>query len=96
LPIKLLKIDKSFITDFYSKGKDTQAIVNAIMVMTEQLGIECIVEGVENQQHVDYFKKKNVHGMQGFFFYKPMSHEQLLILLQELQPEPARVRWIGF
>jgi diguanylate cyclase (GGDEF)-like protein len=81
LPIKLLKIDKSFITDFYSQGKDTQAIVNAIMVMTEQLGIQCIVEGVEKQQHVDYFKHKGVHGMQGFFFYKPMTGEKLFQLL---------------
>ena len=81
LPIWLLKIDKSFITDFYSTGKDTQAIVNAIMVMTEQLGMKCIIEGVETQQHVDYFKQKGVHGMQGFFFYKPMSGEKLLELV---------------
>lgn len=83
LPIWLLKIDKSFITDFYSTGKDTQAIVNAIMVMTEQLGIKCIIEGVEIQQHVDYFKQKGVHGMQGFFYHKPMSGEKLLELVSK-------------
>jgi len=35
LPISTLKIDKSFVTDFRSESNDTQAIVNAILVMTE-------------------------------------------------------------
>ncbi len=81
LPISILKIDKSFVTDFHSENNDTQAIVNAILVMTEQLGIQCIAEGVELQQHVDYFKEKGVHGMQGFFYHRPMSGDALQKLL---------------
>ncbi len=81
LPIWLLKIDKSFITDFSPENKDTQAIVNAIMVMTEQLGIKCIIEGVELQDQVDYFKQKGVHGMQGYFYYKSMPGDNLTELL---------------
>jgi len=81
LPIRLLKIDKSFITDFHTQHTDKQAIVNAIMVMAEQLGIECIIEGVELQEHVNYFKQKNVFGMQGYYFYKPMSGDELTSLL---------------
>ncbi len=81
LPIWLLKIDKSFINDFYAPKNNTQAIVNAIMVMAEQLNIKCLIEGVELQEHVDYFRKKGVHGMQGFFFYKSMPGEALQNLL---------------
>jgi len=81
LPIWLLKIDKSFVADFYSKVNNTQAIVNAILVMTEELGIKCIVEGVEHQDQVDFFTEKGVHGMQGFFFHKPMGGNALLHLL---------------
>jgi len=81
LPISILKIDKSFVTDFHSESNDTQAIVNAILVMTEQLGIQCIAEGVELQQHADYFKAKGIHGMQGFFYHKPMSGDTLQKLL---------------
>ena len=81
LPIWLLKIDKSFITDFHLQHENKQAIVNAIMVITEQLGIKCIVEGVELQVHADYFKEKGVYGMQGFFYYKPMPGEALQKLL---------------
>ena len=83
LPIWLLKIDKSFVTDIYSNQNDTQAIVNAILVMAEQLGIKCIVEGIEHQEEMDFFKLKGVHGMQGFIFHKPMRGEMLQTLLHE-------------
>jgi diguanylate cyclase (GGDEF)-like protein len=81
LPIWLLKIDKSFITDFHLHYQDKQAIVNAILAITQQLDIKCIVEGVELQEHADYFKEKGVYGMQGFFYHKPMSGDALLDLL---------------
>jgi len=87
LPISILKIDKSFVTDFRSDSDDTHAIVNAILVMTEQLGIQCIAEGVELQEHVDYFKAKGIHGMQGFFYYKPMSGNNLQNLLSDALTE---------
>lgn len=87
LPISILKIDKSFVAAFYSEKNNTQAIVNAILVMTEQLGIQCIAEGVELQQQVDYFKKKGVHGMQGFFYHRPMSGEALQTLLCDPRPQ---------
>jgi len=83
LPIWLLKIDKSFVTDFSAENSDTKAIVNAIMVMTEQLNIKCIIEGVELKEHVEFFKMNRVHGMQGYFFYKPMPGEELTALLFE-------------
>ncbi len=51
--------------------------------MAEQLGIQCIVEGIELQEEMDFFKQKGVHGMQGFIFYKPMRGEMLLTLLRE-------------
>lgn len=81
LPISILKIDKSFITDFHSEDNDTRAIVNAILVMTEELDIQCIAEGVELEQHVQYFKGKNVHGMQGYYYYRPMPGNELQELL---------------
>jgi diguanylate cyclase (GGDEF)-like protein len=93
LPIWLLKIDRSFVTDLYSNNNDTQAIVNAILVMSEQLGIKCIVEGIELQEDMDFFKQKGVHGMQGYLFHKPMTGEKLQALLSE-KDEKAKVAGI--
>ena len=63
--------------DFFAKQNDTQAIVNSILAMAEALDIKCIIEGVELQEQVDYFKLKGVYGIQGYFFYKPMPGEDL-------------------
>lgn len=81
LPIKIIKIDKSFVDDIYSDKNNTRAIVNAILVMAEELGIRCIIEGVELEKQVEYFKQKGVFGMQGYYYYKPVSEDKLLKLL---------------
>ncbi len=81
LPIWLLKIDKSFVTDFFAEKNDTQAILSAILILTEKLGIKCIVEGVELEQQAHYFKSQAVYGMQGYFFYKPMIDSDLTSLV---------------
>jgi len=81
LPIWLLKIDKSFVTDFFAEVNDTQAIHSAILILTEKLGIKCIVEGVELEQQAHYFKSKGIYGMQGYFFYKPMVGFDLTALV---------------
>lgn len=81
LPIWLLKIDKSFVTDFFAEVNDTQAILSAILILTEKLGIKCIVEGVELEQQSQYFKSQGIYGMQGFLFYKPMIGFDLTALV---------------
>jgi len=82
LPICLLKIDKSFITDFHTEHEDKSAIVSAIMVMAEQLGINCIIEGVELEEHAEYFRQKEVYGIQGYFYHRPMRGDQMQALLK--------------
>ena len=49
--------------------------------MAEELGINCIIEGVEIQQQADHFRQKGVYGIQGYFYYKPVSGEELLNIL---------------
>ena len=91
LPISLIKIDKSFVDDFFSATNDTQAIINAILVMAEELGIKCIIEGVETEQQVNFFKKKNVHGMQGYYYHRPVAGDELLKLLENRKSLQAQL-----
>lgn len=41
------------------------------------LGHDCIVEGVESSEQLDFLRKENCRFMQGYFFAKPMSIEQV-------------------
>ena len=92
LPIKLIKIDKSFVDDLHSEQNNTQVIINAILVMTEELGIECIIEGVETSPQAEYFKQKGVYGIQGYFYHKPVSGDELIRLLIEDKHEKVSLK----
>lgn len=83
LPVRILKIDKSFISNVEECSNDQKAIVEAILVMSEELGINCLTEGVETKSDYEFFSSKNIYGMQGYYFYTPMIEESLSKLLLE-------------
>jgi diguanylate cyclase (GGDEF)-like protein len=83
LPIRTIKIDKSFVTGFNSKSFANRAIVDAIIAMAERMELNCIIEGVETQDDADYFISNHVHAMQGFHYYRPMAEAEFLALLSE-------------
>ncbi|MNP40648.1 Oxygen sensor protein DosP [compost metagenome] len=45
--------------------------------MAENLHLEVIAEGVENQEHVDFLLQLGCRNMQGYFYGRPMSIEQI-------------------
>ncbi len=51
LPLDALKLDRSFTQDLESPSK--RAIIRAIVLMAENLHMDVIAEGVENQEHID-------------------------------------------
>lgn len=78
LPIDTVKIDMSFIRDILTDPSDL-AIVRAIISMTQNLGLNVIAEGVENQQQAELLLSEGCHWMQGYFFSKPLPKEELPI-----------------
>jgi len=82
LPIRTIKIDQSFVTNFKSKSPTNKAIVDAIIAMADQMCLQCVVEGVETKDDADYFINKNVYAMQGYYYYRPLSGHGLIDLLR--------------
>ena len=70
LPFDVLKIDKSFVSDY-----DT--IASTIIAMGKQLDMKVIAEGVETQSSLDILKQQQCDFAQGYFFQRPVSAEQL-------------------
>ena len=81
LPIRTIKIDKSFVTGFKYKSYANKAIVDAIIAMADRMDLRCIIEGVETKDDADYFIGKNVFAMQGYYYYRPLSGNGLIELL---------------
>ncbi len=73
LPWNVLKIDKSFLpTHAENQDPSKLKMLRHIITMSQDLGLECIVEGVETAEQVDLLKECKCYLAQGFYFDKPL------------------------
>ncbi|ADN09058.1 sensor domain-containing protein [Sulfurimonas autotrophica] len=72
LPINKLKIDKSFI-DNIPKDLSDSAIVKTIINLCENLELQVIAEGVEEENQNDFLFENNCEDIQGFLFSHPIN-----------------------
>ncbi len=83
-PISTLKIDRSFIRDI-PFDKDDVSITIAIINMARGLGIKTVAEGVEIREQLDFLKTHECNLMQGYYFSKPVSIDEIVTLLRREQ-----------
>ncbi len=76
LPITTLKIDFSFIHNML-KSKDDAGLVQSIIHLSHNLGMDVIAEGVEDQATLDMLKAFECDVAQGYFVCPPMTAEQV-------------------
>ncbi len=82
LPLDQVKIDRSFVSDITSDPDDA-AIVQAIIAMTDALGLNVIAEGVETEAQRDFLIEHGCHAFQGYLFSKPVAVEEFEALLRQ-------------
>lgn len=80
--VNTLKIDKTFI-DNIPQSIENVTIVKAMIALGHALGIKVIVEGVETQEQLDVLLKLNCDEIQGYYFSKPLSEEEVTKFLQK-------------
>lgn len=84
LPLRAIKIDKSFIRDFPDDDRST-ALVEATISMGKSLGLNVVAEGVETKAQLAKLRTFGCDSLQGYLFAKPMPAEELSALLQSNQ-----------
>ena len=72
LPIDVLKIDRSFVTNMLD-DRDSTAIVRAILSLADALGMETIAEGVESEALALALRDLGCTHGQGFHFAMPLQ-----------------------
>ncbi|MBQ7991138.1 MAG: EAL domain-containing protein [Oscillospiraceae bacterium] len=77
MPIKTLKVDKSFVDEISSKQKDYQ-IASSIIGMVRELGIKTVVEGVESIDQYKILSGFKCDYIQGFLMSKPLRESDAL------------------
>lgn len=85
LPVDRIKIDMQFVQSIETSEKD-RAIINVIINLANNLELEVIAEGVETALQSDFLNQNKCDEVQGYFFYKPMSAEEIeKLLLSDLE-----------
>ncbi len=70
--VDILKIDMNFL--YKSDNEERRRIIlNSIIKMADELGLQTIAEGVEEKEQVDNLKNMGCDILQGFYFAKPLS-----------------------
>jgi diguanylate cyclase (GGDEF)-like protein len=72
LPLNSVKVDRSFVQDI---ERDTlaQGIVRSIVELCRNLGLNCVIEGVETARQATVLKQLGCRLMQGYHFGKPAA-----------------------
>ncbi|MDE6784831.1 MAG: bifunctional diguanylate cyclase/phosphodiesterase, partial [Ruminococcus sp.] len=83
LPITLLKLDKSFISNIQNDNIAFE-IVSAVISIAKSKKIKTIAEGIENKEQEEILRKAGCDYGQGYLYGKPMPAEELEKLFPEL------------
>jgi diguanylate cyclase (GGDEF)-like protein/PAS domain S-box-containing protein len=92
-PLDKIKIDQSFVRGATAPGSRNGAIVRAIVVLAESLGMDTTAEGAETIEELSLIRRLGCSQVQGYIFAKPMPADEALALATESRPS-AEV--IGF
>ena len=80
MPLNTLKVDRSFVTGLPGDG-DNRAIVRAILVMADSLGLTVTAEGVETLEQAQELKSMACASLQGYYFSRPVEAQAIPALL---------------
>jgi EAL domain-containing protein (putative c-di-GMP-specific phosphodiesterase class I) len=81
-PLQVLKIDRSFIRDL-QEDWNNRALVEAIIAMAKSVRLEIVAEGVENEEQLEFLRRREVNIVQGYLFSPPVSAEKFCDMLQD-------------
>jgi len=81
LPLSTLKIDKTFM-DGLCRSISNRNIIDSIISLAADMGLETIAEGIETEVQLDTLKEMPCSTIQGFLRGKPMDEKKCEKLLQ--------------
>lgn len=82
LPADILKIDKSFVLKLDKQVSD-QNIVQSVILLAHQFGMEIVAEGVENQNSLELLDDYGCEWAQGYHICRPIDAASFVKWLKE-------------
>ncbi len=88
LAIDFIKIDISFIRKML-RDKNTRAVVKTIILLSKDLEMKTIAEGVEKMEQLALLREMGCDYAQGFLYSKPLPEEEFVELLKLRYLKPS-------
>jgi diguanylate cyclase (GGDEF)-like protein len=85
-PLDKIKIDQSFVRGAADPGSRNGAIVRAIVVLAESLGMDTTAEGAETMEELTLIRRLGCSQVQGFVFGKAVPAGEALALVTGSRP----------
>ena len=82
LPLDKIKLDRMFMRDA-ARGSTNGAVVRSVTMLTAELDLELVCEGVETEEERDFLRRLGVGQAQGYLFGRPMVAREILPLLSD-------------
>ena len=76
LPIQAIKIDQRFVRGL-EKNRNDETITQAIVALSNSLGLRCIAEGVETQAQFNFLLAAGCEEAQGYLISKPLAEADM-------------------
>ncbi len=76
MPVSQLKIDRSFVTAL-PKDHDDAVIVQSVISLGHNLGMQVVAEGVEELASLEYLRAQGCDSVQGFYLSVPLPSAEL-------------------
>ncbi len=92
LPLQQIKIDRAFVQHLDSESDrpcNDQAIVAAILAMSQALDLYVVAEGIETAGQHDILRTLGCNAFQGYYFARPMSASAFETLVRECAGGPV-------
>ncbi|MEG0453007.1 MAG: EAL domain-containing protein [Coprobacillus sp.] len=88
IPFNTIKLDKSLIWAAMKEEKYALTLKNLIRIFKD-LDMKIVAEGIETKEQSDFIIESGVDQIQGFYYAKPMPHDQYIQFLKEKQGIPT-------
>ncbi|TFI59023.1 EAL domain-containing protein [Sphingomonas parva] len=85
-PLDKIKIDQSFVRGAANARSRNAAIIRAIVVLAESLGMDTTAEGAETLEELTLIRSLGCSQVQGFIFGKPMPAQEAHALAATSKP----------
>ncbi|WP_066067364.1 putative bifunctional diguanylate cyclase/phosphodiesterase [Neobacillus soli] len=90
LPLDFIKLDRDFVISLM-KNKQHQSVISPIITMAHNLGMQVVIEGIEDKTQFTEWLLLDCDIIQGYFIGKPISFAELIDSIGEIEERVGAV-----